>query len=185
MERDPQRPLIDQLAALSAAERDAFLACLPVELQAQALYCWRLWARDDQRAPQGNWRVWLLLSGRGAGKTRAGAEWVRAQVESGACQRLNLVGRTDSDVRDTMIEGPSGILAVSPPGAGPLYRPKLRRLEYPNGARLYLFSAEEPDRLRGAQCDGCWCDELAAWRYRRPSTCCSWACGWAATRAAW
>jgi len=165
MERDPQRPLIDQLAALSAAERDAFLACLPVELQAQALYCWRLWARDDQRAPQGNWRVWLLLSGRGAGKTRAGAEWVRAQVESGACQRLNLVGRTDSDVRDTMIEGPSGILAVSPPGAGPLYRPKLRRLEYPNGARLYLFSAEEPDRLRGAQCDGCWCDELAAWRY--------------------
>jgi phage terminase large subunit-like protein len=165
MRSDARRPLIDELAALSEPERAAFLGDLPIELQAQALHCWPLWARSDQLAPQGNWRVWLLLSGRGAGKTRAGAEWVRGMIESGTYGRLNLVGRTDADVRDTMIEGPSGILNVGPPASRPRYRPKLRHLEYDNGARLYLFSAEEPDRLRGAQCAGAWCDELAAWRY--------------------
>jgi phage terminase large subunit-like protein len=154
MDRDPKRALIDELAALTAAERETLLAGLPVELQAQALHCWPLWARADQLAPQGSWRVWLLLSGRGAGKTLAGAQWVRARIESGTCGRVNVVGRTDADVRDTMIEGPSGILAVSPPGFRPIYRPRLRRLEYANGACLYTFSAEEPDRLRGAQCDG-------------------------------
>lgn len=165
MDARSERPLIDEIASLPAEERMALLAALPVGLQAQALFCWPLWARGDQLAPPGSWRVWLLRSGRGAGKTRAGAEWVRAGVESGRYGRIHLVGRTDADVRDTMVEGPSGILAICPPATRPRYRSRLRRLEWANGARAFLFSAEEPDRLRGPQCDAAWCDELAAWRY--------------------
>ena len=106
-----------------------------------------------------------MRSGRGAGKTRAGAEWLRARVEGGVYGRLHLVGRTESDVRGTMVEGPSGVLAISPPHFRPDYRVRLRTLEWPNGARAFLFPAEEPDRLRGPQCEAAWCDELASWSY--------------------
>ena len=106
-----------------------------------------------------------MRSGRGAGKTRAGAEWVRAKVEGGIYGRLHLVGRTEADVRDTMVEGPSGLLTISPPQLRPRYRPRLRRLEWPNGALALLYSAEEPDRLRGPQCEAAWLDELASWTY--------------------
>ena len=103
--------------------------------------------------------------GRGAGKTRAAAEWVRHQVESGAARRLALVGATARDVRDTMVEGQSGILAISPPWFRPRYEPSKCRLTWPNGARATTFSADEPERLRGPEHDGAWLDELAAWRY--------------------
>jgi phage terminase large subunit-like protein len=155
----------ERLAALPAEARRAFLAGLPVEVLAEAAYDWPFWARPDQLEPSGDWRTWLMRSGRGAGKTRAGAEWVRAKVEAGSYGLLHLVGRTDADVRDTMVEGPSGLLTISRPSWRPLYRPLRRRLEWPNGARALLFSAEEPDRLRGPQCEAAWLDELASWSH--------------------
>ncbi len=130
-----------------------------------ALYDWRLWARPSQLPPAGNWRVWLLLAGRGFGKTRCGAEWVREQIELGAARRIALVAPTAGDARDVMVEGESGLLAIAPPDARPLYEPSKRRLTWPNGAVATLFSADEPERLRGPQFDAAWCDELAAWRY--------------------
>ena len=122
-------------------------------------------ARANQRPPAGDWRTWLLLMGRGAGKTRSAAEWVRQRVESGTSRRIALVGATAADVRDTMVDGESGILAISPPWSRPRYEPSRRRLTWPNGARATTFSAEEPDRLRGPQHDCAWLDELAAFRY--------------------
>ena len=122
-------------------------------------------ARPSQRPPAGDWRTWLLLMGRGAGKTRSAAEWVRHRVETGASRRIALVGATAADVRDVMVEGPSGILAVCPPWDRPRYEPSKRRLTWPNGAVATTFTADEPDRLRGPQSDCAWLDELAAFRY--------------------
>lgn len=120
-------------------------------------------ARPSQRPPEGDWRVWLALAGRGWGKTRAGAEWVRHRVESGKSRRLALVAPTAADVRDVLIEGESGILSISPPWFMPRYEPSKRRLTWPNGAIATTYSAEEPNRLRGPQSDCAWLDELAAW----------------------
>jgi phage terminase large subunit-like protein len=125
---------------------------------------WRLKARPAQLPPPGNWTIWLMLSGRGWGKTRSGAEWIRSQVMAG-CSRLALVGATAADVRDIMVEGESGILAISPKHDRPEYQPGLRRLTWPNGALATLYSADEPDRLRGPQHDAAWCDEIASWRF--------------------
>lgn len=136
----------------------------PAELH-HLLYDWRFWARDTQLAPLGMWRIWLVLAGRGFGKTRCGIEWVRDRVQSGAAGRIALVGATASDVRDVLIEGESGILAKSPPWFRPVWKPALGRLVWPNGAIALTYSAEEPDRLRGKQHDGGLCDELASWRY--------------------
>jgi len=97
--------------------------------------------------------------------TRTGAEWVRAQMESGRCSRMALVAPTSADARDVMVEGESGLLAISPPWNRPTYEPSKRRLTWPNGAIATTYSADEPDRLRGPQHDGGWLDELAAWAY--------------------
>lgn len=156
--------LIDRLAALPEEQRREVLALLSDEVCAQAFYAWELWARSDQLPPPGDWRVWLLRSGRGAGKTRTGAEWVRALSEAGCCRRIALVGRTWADVRDVMVEGESGLLAVSPPWSFPDYQPSRRLLAWRNGVIAKLYSAEEPDLLRGPQHDAAWCDELASWR---------------------
>jgi phage terminase large subunit-like protein len=126
---------------------------------------WRFWARADQLPPPGDWRTWLILAGRGWGKTRTGAEWVRAEVEAGRRGRLALIGATAADVRDVMIEGESGIMATARPSFRPVYEPSKRRVTWPNGAIATAYSADEPDRLRGPQHDGAWPDELAAWRY--------------------
>jgi phage terminase large subunit-like protein len=125
---------------------------------------WRLKARPSQLPPVGEWTVWLILTGRGWGKTRCGAEWIRSRVMAG-CSRLALVGATAADVRDIMVEGESGILAISPNHDRPEYQPGLRRLTWKNGAIATCYSADEPDRLRGPQHDGAWCDEIASWRY--------------------
>lgn len=124
-----------------------------------------LYARPEQLPPPGDWTTWIYLAGRGAGKTRAGSEWVRAQIESGACRRMALVARTPADVRDVMVEGESGILAVSPPWFRPAWNPSIRRLTWPNGAIATTYSSYEPDQLRGPQHDGAWADELCSWRY--------------------
>lgn len=126
-------------------------------------YNWDFWARDSQVMPAWAWRVWFLKSGRGAGKTRVGAEVTRKKSRTE--ERIHLVGRTAADVRDVMVDGESGILAVSPPWEMPKYNPSKRLLTWPNGARALCFSAEEPDMLRGPQCGFGWGDELASWRY--------------------
>lgn len=131
----------------------------------ELLYTWRAWARPAQLAPVGAWRIWLILAGRGFGKTRCSVEWVRDQAESGNAGRIALVGATASDVRDVLVEGESGILAKSPPWMRPQWQPSKARLVWPNGAQAFTFSAEEPDRLRGKQHDAAAADELASWRY--------------------
>lgn len=133
------------------------------------LFDWEnTWARDAQKEPLGDWRVWLALAGRGWGKTRTGAEWIRKQVEQGRARRIALVARTAPDARDVMVEGESGILAVSHPNFRPIYEPSKRRLTWYNEngtvrAIATCFSAVEPALLRGPQHDAAWCDELAAW----------------------
>lgn len=153
------------MSLLPAEQRRAILSELSDDEAVALLYDWRFWARSSQLAPPGNWRIWLLLAGRGFGKTRTGAEWVRENVESGRYRRLALIAPTSADARDVMVEGESGMLAISPPGFRPLYEPSKRRLTWPNGAIATMYSADEPDRLRGPQHDGAWADELAAWRY--------------------
>jgi len=155
-----------QLAnALSLAEHAEVVDRLDAPQQESLVDDWTLWARPSQLPPPGDWRVWLLLAGRGFGKTRSGAEFVRARVESGMATRVALVAPTASDVRDVMIEGESGLLAVAGEHDRPLYEPSKRRLTWPNGAVALAFSADEPERLRGPQHDLAWCDELASWRY--------------------
>ena len=130
-------------------------------------YRWPLVARNNQTPPDGLWTAWILMAGRGFGKTRTGAEWVRAQVESGRAGRIALVARTPAEIRDTMIQGPSGLLSICPPWAMPEYESTKKKLTWPNGATAFLFSSYEPDQLRGPQFDAAWCDELASWKYPR------------------
>jgi len=153
------------LASLPEATRNEFVANLsPIEAHL-LLHDWPFWARPEQLPPEGDWRVWLLLAGRGFGKTRTGAEHIRARAIARTARRFALVAPTASDARDVMVEGESGILAVSPPWERPRYEPSKRRLTWPNGAMATLFSADEPERLRGPEHDLAWCDELASWRY--------------------
>lgn len=127
---------------------------------------WRAVGRPEQLRPPGvGWMVWLILAGRGFGKSRTGAETVLEWVKSGKCRRVALIGPTAGDARDVMVEGESGLLAVSAADGFPAeYEPSKRRVTWPNGAIATLYSAEEPDRLRGPQHDGAWCDELASWK---------------------
>lgn len=155
----------EKLAKLPPDLREAFYSSLDPEEKSRLLFHWPFWARDKQLAPLGDWVTWLVLAGRGFGKSRTGAEWVRDQVQFGHKKRFALVARTASDVRDVMIEGESGILSVSPPWFKPKYEPTKRRLTWPNGAIATTYTGDEPDQLRGPQHDGAWCDELAAWRY--------------------
>jgi len=153
------------LAHRLAAAGTSALAGLTPEEAALLEHDWELWARPQQLPPPGDWRVWLLLAGRGFGKTRSGAEWVRMRVELGLARRVALVAPTAADARDVMVEGESGLVACAPKHFRPRFEPSKRRLTWPNGAVATCFSAEEPERLRGPQHDAAWCDELAAWRY--------------------
>lgn len=153
------------MSSLAADERKALLETLSEADAEEILHDWKFWARPSQLPPDGTWRVWLLLAGRGFGKTRTGAEWVRAEAQSGRRGRLALVAPTAADARDVMVEGESGLLAIAPRGNRPEYEPSKRRLTWHNGAMATLYSADEPDRLRGPQHDGAWLDELAAWRF--------------------
>ena len=128
-------------------------------------YAWPLHARDSQLPPEGDWDTWLILAGRGFGKTRTGAEWVRAQVEDRHATRIALVARTLPEAQSIMIEGESGILNISPHWNQPTYEPSKRKLTWPSGAHALVFSSHEPDQLRGPQFDAAWCDELASWEY--------------------
>jgi phage terminase large subunit-like protein len=133
------------------AERMQLLAAMGEEEQREFRWVWRIHARNAQVAPDGDWRTWLILAGRGFGKTRAGAEWVRELAEADPAVRIALVGATLGEARSVMVEGESGLLAVCPPGRKPAFEPSLRRLTWPNGAEATLYSAGEPESLRGPQ----------------------------------
>ena len=135
----------------------------PHERAALATWHWEVWGRDEQLAPPGDWRVWLICAGRGFGKTRAGAEWVRDVARHDPEARVALVGASLPEVRSVMVEGESGILAAAPGALAPDYEPSLRRLVWPNGAQAFLYSAGEPESLRGPQHSHAWCDEVAKW----------------------
>ena len=153
------------LASLPEPVRNRLVWSLPRDKALRLKYEWPYRARPEQLPPPGDWRVWLLLAGRGFGKTRTGAELVRARVAAHTARRIALVAPTAADARNVMVEGESGLLAIAPPGDRPLYEPSKQRLTWPNGAVATIFSADEPERLRGPQHDFAWCDELAAWRY--------------------
>jgi predicted phage terminase large subunit-like protein len=139
-----------------------------LRLAAELEQGWRVLARPNQLPPEGDWDIWLLLAGRGYGKTRVLSETANAWATTGQCRRIALVAATAADARDVMIEGESGILECAPRWCRPHYEATRRRVVWPNGAMAYSYSAEEPDRLRGPQHDGALCDELASWR--DPST---------------
>jgi len=153
------------MTSLSPTSRRKILNELSDQEAAALLYDWSFWAREKQHSPPGDWRVWLILAGRGFGKTRTGAEWIRRLAESGRAKRIALVAETAADARDVMIEGESGLLACCPPWARPKYEPSKRRLTWPNGTIATSFSADDPDQLRGPQFDTAWADEIAKWRH--------------------
>ncbi len=125
---------------------------------------WDFWAGDAQTPPDGDWRVWLFLGGRGAGKTRAAAEWVNAMASSGAARRIGLIGATAHDARNVMVEGLSGLLNTADPAKRPVWLSSARRLNWASGATGMVLSAERPRSLRGPQFDLLWADEIAKWR---------------------
>lgn len=158
------------IASAPAAQRRAFLDSLTgAELRALP-HLFEFWALDHQVPPPGDWRSWVILGGRGAGKTRAGAEWVRSLVEGprpgdpGRASRICLIADTVEQAREVMVFGESGIMACSPPDRRPVWISSRKMLVWPNGAEARLYSAFDPERLRGPQFDAAWADELGKWR---------------------
>ncbi len=158
------------LACAGQAEVDEFIGGLSDNALASLPWLFEFWALPHQLPPEGDWKSWVIMGGRGAGKTRAGAEWVRAQVEGaspdapGRARRVALVAETFDQGRDVMVMGDSGILACSPPDRRPVWEAGRRRLLWPNGATATVYSAHEPEALRGPQFDAAWVDELAKWK---------------------
>ena len=158
------------LASATPQTVDAFLESLSDGALMALPWMFEFWALPHQLPPEGVWRSWVIMGGRGAGKTRAGAEWVRAQVEGagprdpGAAKHVALVGETIDQAREVMVFGESGILACTPPDRRPEWQATRKRLVWPNGAEARLFSAHEPESLRGPQFDAAWADELAKWK---------------------
>ncbi len=158
------------LASAPQEEQEAFLEGLTENALCALPWLFEFWALPHQLPPAGDWKTWVILGGRGAGKTRAGSEWVRAQVEGGRadepgrCKRVALIGETFDQVRDVMVFGDSGIIECSPPDRVPVWHSGKRALIWPNGAMAQAFSAHEPEALRGPQFDAAWVDELAKWK---------------------
>jgi len=151
------------LTRLEDDDRHGFLSGLSDAERMVLRRHWPFWAREEQLPPPGDWRVWLICAGRGFGKTRAGAEWVCDIARRDGQARIALVGSSLGEARAVMVEGESGVLACSPPDRRPLFEPSLKRLTWPSGASAQLFSAAEPESLRGAQHSHSWCDEIAKW----------------------
>lgn len=146
-------------------EREKIINSLSQEEAKSLLYDWEVWARDKQLPPLGDWLTWMILTGRGWGKTRTGAEWVKDQAKKGA-NHIALIGQTKADVRDTMIEiGPASILKISDPKFYPEHEPSKRRLVWPNGCIGTIYSGDEPDQVRGPSHDRAWIDELSKFKY--------------------
>ncbi len=143
----------------------AVLMAIALANRPDPAYHWPSLARPEQLLPEGDWQTWLILAGRGFGKTRAGAETIRAWVQSGKCRRIALISETVAEVRNVMVEGASGLLNIGPPSERPKFIPSLNKLIWPNGAEAHIFSADRYESLRGPQFDGAWIDELAKFRY--------------------
>ncbi|KEP71678.1 ATP-binding protein [Thioclava dalianensis] len=158
------------LACATQQEVDRFIESLDENALLALPWVFEFWALPHQLPPEGAWKSWVIMGGRGAGKTRAGAEWVRSMVEGampldpGRAKRVALVGETFDQVREVMIFGESGLLACAPPDRRPVWEAGRKRLVWPNGAVAQVFSAHEPEALRGPQFDAAWVDELAKWK---------------------
>lgn len=139
------------LAELRREKRESFFTSLSDQEIERLESHWPLWARDEQMPPLGDWRVWVICAGRGFGKTRAGAEWVRFIAENKPDARIALVAQSLGEARSVMVEGESGILACDRGEDAPYYEPSLRRVSWPGGAQALLYSAAEPETLRGPQ----------------------------------
>lgn len=151
------------LLSLEPQERRSKLEQMSERQQKSLRTHWKLWAHPGQHPPTGNWQQWLIMAGRGFGKTRAGAEWVRSIAEYDPTARIALVGATLGEVRAVMVEGDSGLLAIAPRSQRPKFEPSRHLLTWPSGAQAMLFSAGEPESLRGPQHSHAWCDEVAKW----------------------
>ncbi|KFI33136.1 ATP-binding protein [Haematobacter missouriensis] len=158
------------LASATPETLESFMEGLSPNALAALPWLFEIWALPHQLPPEGDWKTWVIMGGRGAGKTRAGAEWIRSEVEGarpllpGRSRRVALVGETLEQVREVMVFGESGILACSPPDRMPVWEATRRRLVWPNGAVAQIFSAHDPESLRGPQFDCAWVDELAKWK---------------------
>ncbi|MFM5950722.1 MAG: DNA-packaging protein [Novosphingobium sp.] len=155
--------LLEKLLGMEVPQRLAALRGLSDDEKNELRHHWPVWARAAQLPPTSDWRLWLILAGRGFGKTRAGAEWVRRIAESTPDARIALVAASLGEARAVMIEGESGLIAVAAPGRIPQFEPSLKRLTWPNGAQALVYSAGEPESLRGPQHSHAWCDEVAKW----------------------
>ncbi len=153
------------LAELPEDERQEYLSSLSPAVLAKLKYDWDFWARPNQLPPEGEWNTWLVLAGRGFGKTRMGSEWIRKKAKENPGCRIALVAETAADARDVMILGDSGLVNVDPELTADSWSPTNRRLTWPNGSQAWCYNATEPDQLRGPQHHFAWVDELAKFRY--------------------
>jgi phage terminase large subunit-like protein len=162
--REPDLSTIEKIALLPPKERRKFIGRLSEKKLEELVARWVMWARQGQLPPDGDWRVWLLMAGRGYGKTRAGAEWVHHLAEEEG-RRIAIVGPTGDEARAVMIEGASGLLACAPADMRPEWEPSLGLLTWPTGSRGFVFSGANPESLRGPEHDYAWCDEIAKWSH--------------------
>jgi phage terminase large subunit-like protein len=151
------------LVELEQADRRSFFDGLEEDEARRLAAHWPIWARAEQLPPTSDWRIWLICAGRGFGKTRAGAEWVRHIARSNSEARIALVASSLVEARAVMVEGESGLLGGHQGNERPTFEPSLRRLTWPSGAQATLYSAAEPESLRGPQHSHAWCDEIGKW----------------------
>lgn len=160
--------MFNKLKILSKEQKTKFIKSLAPEELTMIYYNWReIWARPSQIEPEGDWTYWLILAGRGWGKTKTASEWIRERVYSGEAKHLAFVAPRSADIRDVMIEGASGLLDVFPPNQRPIYEPSKRRVTFHTGAVAITYSGDEPDQLRGPNVDTVWIDELASARLQK------------------
>lgn len=153
----------EQIASLPLEQRLAWMKGQKQETLWEYEYRWRFWARADQLPPQDDWRTWFVMAGRGFGKTRMAAEYIRAAAEADGSLRIALVAATLHEARTIMVEGESGLLAIAPDEDRPIWEPSLKRLVWPNGAIAHVFAASEPEAMRGPEHHLAWADEIAKW----------------------
>lgn len=151
------------LLSASEEDRNVLFATLDLKQKRKLGSHWSYWARPEQLPPAGDWRIWLICAGRGFGKTRAGAEWVNHIARTDGHARIALVGSSIGEARSVMVEGESGVLACASDASRPRFEASLKRLTWPNGAQAHLYSAGEPEGLRGPQHSHAWCDEIGKW----------------------
>jgi phage terminase large subunit-like protein len=163
------RDSVDRIARLAHEDAAAIVAEMDEEALRRLCADWPSWAHAGQTEPEGAWLVWVMLAGRGFGKTRAGAEWVERFARETPGAAIALVAATADEARRVMIEGPSGLLSLPRLGEPPLWEPSRRRLEWENGTIAFVYSGANPEGLRGPEHHAAWCDELAKWRHPQES----------------